>query len=146
MNYATGCAFNMDDMFMNFPYKKLEITCEECKKINNDAHRQALVKKIFRECYKLVLNDIIDNNVTFELPTGARPSHIHMRRTTGDAFQRARKYGKWKEVDFLESLFSGYELVFNMYGKKYQRTKNIYVDKKLKKKITDNTNKGMSYC
>lgn len=32
MNYSIGCAFNTDEMFMNFPYKKLKLTCEDCKK------------------------------------------------------------------------------------------------------------------
>ncbi len=44
MNYATGAAFNMKEMFLNFPYKKLNITCEECKMINGDMHRDVLVK------------------------------------------------------------------------------------------------------
>ena len=26
MKYSTGCAFNMDEMFMNFPYKIIPIT------------------------------------------------------------------------------------------------------------------------
>ena len=34
MKYSTGCAFNMDEMFMNFPYNKLEMSCEDCKRIN----------------------------------------------------------------------------------------------------------------
>lgn len=26
--YALGCAFSMDNLFDNFPYKKLTITCK----------------------------------------------------------------------------------------------------------------------
>jgi len=33
-----------------------------------------------------------------------------------------------------------------MYGNRTPRVKNIYVNSKLKNKITDNTNKGMQYC
>jgi hypothetical protein len=29
MNYATGAAFNVDDMFINFPYDKLDLTCKQ---------------------------------------------------------------------------------------------------------------------
>ena len=63
--YSTGCAFNMDEMFMNFPYKKLKLSCDDCLNINGNLHRDKLVKKVFRECVKMVLNDVIDNNVTF---------------------------------------------------------------------------------
>ena len=42
--YATGCAFNTKHLFMNFPYKKLKINCEQCEKVNGDRHRDVLVK------------------------------------------------------------------------------------------------------
>ena len=54
MNYAVGCAFNQDEMFMNFKKQKLK-TVKEKK----------LIKKIARDSIKLVLKDIIENNVTF---------------------------------------------------------------------------------
>ena len=45
---ATGAAFNVDEMFMNFPYKKLSITCEKCKEITGNPHRDLLVKQVFK--------------------------------------------------------------------------------------------------
>jgi hypothetical protein len=39
VKYATGCAFSLDDMFMNFPYKKLKTDCALCKKVINNNHR-----------------------------------------------------------------------------------------------------------
>lgn len=145
MNYAIGCAFNTDEMFMNFPFKKLKLTCEECRQINGDPHRDVLVKQVFRECLKLVLNDVIDNNVTFHLPTGAKKSNIHMKRVRGESFKNLRRAGKWQDVDILESNFTGYELGFYMYGQVSPRVKTIYVNKPFKDRITANTNKGMQY-
>lgn len=146
MNYATGAAFNLKETFLNFPYDKLKISCEECKMINGNPHRDMLVRQIFRECYKLILNDIIDNNITFQLPVSTRKAYINMRRVKGEDFKRARKKGKWREIDILSSLFSGYELALTMYGKGIPKVKNIYVDKNLKNKIIDNTNNGKQYC
>lgn len=147
MNYATGCAFNMDEMFMNFPYKKLKFNCKQAKEINGNIHRDKLVKKIFRTCLKRVLEDIIDNNVTFQLPTGAVKSELHMRRITGDKFSKARRNGKFQEIDFLESFFTGHEIELNMFKKGgLKRSKTVYVDPRLKQKIIDNTNKGKQYC
>lgn len=147
MNYATGCAFSQDDMFENFPYKKLKISCRECTEINGNPHRDKLVKKIFRECVKLVLNDVIDNNTTFELPlNGNKKCDIHMQRIRGDKFKSLRKAGKWKDVDYLKSMFTGYQLGLFLYGNRTPRIKNIYVNKELRDKITKNTNEGKQYC
>lgn len=145
MNYSVGCAFGIKELFMNFPYKKLKVTCEDCQRINNNPHRDVLVKKIFKECLKLVINDIIDNNITFNLPTGARKCDIHMKKVQGKAFKNLRRFGKWRDVDFLESYFTGYELGFYMYGKVSPRIKTIYVNKAYKNRITENTNKGKQY-
>ena len=120
MNYAVGCAFNQDEMMMNFKKQKL-------KTVKN----KELIKKIARDSIKLVLNDIIDNNVTFQLPTGSRKSDIHVRRIDGKEFIRARQNGKFQDVDFLSSNFSGNQLVLNMYDRegKPTRIKPIYLNK-----------------
>jgi hypothetical protein len=146
MNYATGHCFNVDDMFYNFDYSKLKMNCKDCEKINNDPHRDILVKKIFRAGMKYVLNDIVENNNTFVLPTGSKRAEIHVRRTSGEQFKKLRINGKWQDVDLFSSHFSGNELVLEMYGSGRCRTKPIYVDKNIKDKITENTNKGMQYC
>lgn len=147
MNYATGAAFNLKEMFYNFPTEKLNISCKECQMINGDMHKDALARQIFKECYKTVLQDIIDNNITFELPVGSKKSYINMRRVKGEDFKRARRSGKWQEIDFLSSMFSGYELALFMESKdRVPRSKTIYVDKNLKDQITNNTNQGKQYC
>ena len=125
MNYAVGHSFNVDEMFMNFPYKKLKLTCEDCKRINGNKDRDALVKKIFRDSVKVILSDIIDNNVTFILPTNKGIADIHVRRTYGEDFKKARKRGKWKNVDFLSSNFSGNELVLSMKHNVFSKEKII---------------------
>lgn len=145
LKYALGCAFNLNDMFLNFPFKKLKFTCEDCKNINGNPHRDVLIKQIFRECFKIIIDDIIDNNITFNLPTSGKKSNIHMRKIRGNEFKNLRKSGKWRDVDFLESNFTGYEICLYIYRKTLPRIKTIYVDKKRKQKITDNTNKGIQY-
>ena len=144
MNYATGAAFNLDDMFENFPYEKLDLTCKKAAKINKNPHKDALVKKIFRTCFKKVIDDVIDNNSIFILPVNN--SEIKMRRIHGEDFTKARTNGKFKEVDFLESYFSGYEIELNAYKRGgLKRSKNVYVDPKRKQRIINNTNLGMQY-
>lgn len=144
--YSLGCAFSLDDIIMNFPYKKLKTNCQECKNITGNNHRNILVRRIFIYSLKLVINDIIDNNITFWLPlTGQKKCNIHMRRVQGQEFKNLRKGGKWKDVDILQSMFSGYEICLFMLGKRTPRIKTIYLNNDYKNKITSNTNKGISY-
>ena len=148
MNYSTGHAFNLQEMFQNFDTKKLKADYKVSKKACNSLSKTDLATKVFKESVKIILNDIIDNNVTFQLPTGGRKSDIHVKRTEGEEFKQARRKGKWRDVDFLASFFSGYQLVLNMYNKDggVTRSKPIYVDKNLKNKLTEYTNNGKQYC
>lgn len=148
MNYATGYAFNMDEMFENFPYEKLLVTCDDCNIVNGDYHKDKLVKRVFKDALKLILRDIIENNVTFVLPTVGIRAEIHVNNTEGKNFEKARKNGKWLDVDFLASNFTGNQLVLDMYGKKngIRRRKPIYVDKVLRDRLTELTNEGKKYC
>lgn len=144
--YALGCAFSVNDLFLNFPYDKLTITCKQCKSITGNNHRDVLVKRIFRESVKLIINDIICNNITFWLPlTGKKKCNIHMQRVYGEKFKNLRKAGKWKEVDIIKSLFTGYQIGFYMLGDRTPRVKTLYVSKQLNDQITLNTNNGMQY-
>lgn len=147
MNYATGYAFNIDEIFENFPYEKLLVTCSDCNIVNGDYHKDKLVKRVFKDALKLILNDIIENNVTFSLPTGGIKSEIHVNNVEGKNFEEARKHGKWADVDFLASNFTGNQLVLEMYRKDgIKRRKPIYISKKLKDRLTELTNEGKKYC
>lgn len=146
MNYALGCAFNLQELIINFPYKKLKFNSKDCEDITGDHHRWVLIKQVFRYSVKVVLNDIINRNVTFYLPlTGSKKCCMHMRRVEGEAFKRLRQRRKWKDVDILASLFSGYEIGFYMMGNRTPREKTVYVSRKMRDLITENTNKSMAY-
>lgn len=146
MKYALGHAFTLSNLVENLPYKKLSITCKQCYKITKDNHRQTLAKRIFRESLKLVIDDIVNNNVTFWLPTcSSVKCKMCIRRVQGNDFKNLRKFGKWKDVDILKSMFSGYEISFYMLGKRTPRIKPVYVNKQYRDIITKNTNNGMSY-
>ena len=49
------------------------------------------------------------------------------------------------DIDILNSNFSGYEIVLKMYGNRTERYKTVYVDNRLKSKITNNVNNGKQY-
>lgn len=144
--YALGHAFTLKNLFDNFSLKLLKISCNECQKITGDRHRDILAKRIFIESLKLVLDDIIDNNVTFWLPlTSNKKCNIHMKRFQGKAFSDLRKAGKWKDIDILKSMFTGYQMSLFMLGNRTPRVKPIYLNKYFRDKIVYNTNNGMQY-
>ena len=144
---ATGAAMNLPEIFVNFPNKKLDMSCKDCVAITGDKHRDRLAQRIFKENFKLVINDVIDNNVTFQMFTGTRSFDIHMDTVKGTMFKRLRKLGKWKNIDILKSLFTANQLGFFMYSpKRTPRVKHIYVNRALRDKIDENTNAGKTYC
>ena len=146
MNYALGCSFNISDLFFNFPYKKLKLNCRDCLEITGDAHRSLLVKKIFRASMKIVIQDIVERNVTFWLPlTGDKKCNMHMKRVSGKDFQKLRQAGKWDDIDIVNSNFSGYEIGFYMLGKRTPRVKTVYVNKQTREAISRYTNIGKQY-
>lgn len=146
MRFALGCAFTTKDILYNFPYKKLSYDCNLCKSVTGDNHRNILVEKVFKESVRIIILDIIKNNVTFWLPlTGNKKCNIHIRRVTGDEFKNLRKKGKWRNIDILKSMFSGYQLSLFMLGNRTPRVKSIYVNKQLVRELENNINNGVQY-
>lgn len=146
-NYAMGHAFSLHDTFMNFPVEKLKMTTEQCKETYSDGSKRDLAASIFARSVQMVVDDIIDNNVHFKLPgMGRTQAYLYMKRTEGKKFKKAFKNGKWNDVDFIMSNFSGYQLTLEMQSeKRLPREKPIYLSGKDKQRIIDNTNMGKQY-
>lgn len=146
MNYALGYAWKIDELFMKFKSQNLQIDCVSLQRLYGDNHKKVLCYRVFRECVKIIVNDIIDNDVEFKLPTGSRKTSLLMHTYRDNEFKIARQNGKFEEVDFLESGFNGNQLQLYMYGHRdIPKTKQIYLNKELKDKITEYTNKGRIY-
>ena len=126
--FALGHACSIRDLFVNFPSNKVKLT----KGKDYVFHKK---------------QDIIDNNTQFKLPpVGNGSSYIQMKRFEGDEFKRLFKAGKWRDVDFLTSNFTGYQLAFYMNNKKRtDREKPIYISTKYRDQITEKTNQGFTY-
>ena len=143
-NYAMGHCFTGKDLFNNFPVNKLKMSKEQCIATYPDGSKRDLAASIFTRSVQIVVDDIINNNVDFKFPTlGQTQAYLRMKRTTGQNFKKAFKNGKWNDVDFLTSNFSGYQIVLDMESKKRTtRQKDIYLSPKDRDRITENTNLG----
>ena len=142
---ALGWACNVNDIFVRFPYEK-------CKSLltKNKYNKRKLVKQVFREGVQQILNDIIENNITFKIQgVGYQGGELHMEAFTGPEFERLRKLGKFKDVDFLESVFTGFQLFLYIHGKRdnflHRRKIPVYLNKYLRDKLTEYTNSGKTY-
>ena len=146
-NYAMGHCFTGKDLFNNFPVNKLKMSKEQCVATYPDGSKRDLAASIFTRSVQMVIDDIINNNVDFKFPTlGQTQAYLRMKRTTGQNFKKAFKNGKWNDVDFLTSNFSGYQIVLDMESKKRTtRQKDIYLSPKDRDRITENTNLGKQY-
>lgn len=142
-NYATGYALNAQDLFENFKSRSVTFS----KDGTYVQHKKKKAASIFLTCVRLVIQDIIDNNVQFKLPpVGNGASYLQMARTSGEQFKRAFRAGKWRDVDFLTSDFTGYQIKYYMEHKnKPAREKNIYLYNKHKNQITEKTNQAFTY-
>lgn len=146
-HYAIGWACNLSDIFVRFPYEK-------CKSlIINYRTKQAQkkkVKQVFRTGISVILNDIIENNNTFKTPSlGYYKGELHFEPVKGEEFKRLRSLGKFSGIDFLETLFTGYQLYLYISGKRdnfLARTKYpVYISKFLKEKLENLANQGKTY-
>ncbi len=146
-NYAVGHACTGKDLFVNFPVSKLKMSPEQCKEVYSDGSKRDLAESIFITHVQMVIDDIIDNNTYFKLPgLGRTQAYMYMKRTDGQKFKKAFKNGKWRDVDFITSNFSGYQLTLDMQSEKgLPREKPIYLAPKDKQRIIDNTNAGKQY-
>ena len=147
-HFALGWACNLNDIFVRFPYEKCKSLIKNYK---TKQLRRQKIKQVFREGTQQILNDIIENNVTFKIQgVGYQGGEIHMEAIRGSDFEKVRKNGKFRNIDFLESLFTGYQMYLYIHGKSdnflHRKKYPIYVNKVLRDKLVKYTNEGKTYC
>lgn len=145
MNYATGYAMNIDELFLSFPTTKMELTAKACEDLIGNRHKEVIAKSIFKSALNMVIEDIIENNATFILPTKSKKAELCMKRFNREEFSKARRNGKWSKVDFLTSNFCAYQMIFRFQSQGVMREKLIYLDPNHRDRITDYTNQGKQY-
>ena len=146
--FSSGWACTLADIFVRFPYEKFKTLSEIC---NTKIKKLSLIKKVFQEGTLLMLEDIVEHNVTIKLQgVGYQSGELHMEPIKDDDFINARKHGKFQDIDFLESLFTGYQIYLFIHNKHdnflHRKKYVVYTNKYLKDKLTEYTNKGRAYC
>lgn len=98
----------------------------------------------FKYCLGLIFNYILDNKVRFIIP-GVPESYIDFEIVTGEFFEEQRQNGRFGEIDFIESDFTGYALRYYFKAKAYQKAYPIYFGGELKQKFLNGINSGEKY-
>ena len=98
----------------------------------------------FKYCFGLILNRILDDKVRFKIPVNSE-AYIDFEIVSGDKFMSQRQNGRFSEIDFIESDFTGYFLNYFFQTRAYQRVMPIYLGGELKQKFLDGINSGTKY-
>lgn len=98
----------------------------------------------FKYCIGLIFNHILDNRVRFIIPN-VPESYIDFEVVTGDMFVDQRQKGRFQEIDFIESDFTGYAVRYYFKTKAYQKAYPVYFGGELKEKFLNGINTGKKF-
>jgi hypothetical protein len=98
----------------------------------------------FKYCFGLILNRVINDKVRFRVPAKTE-AYIDFEIVSGEKFISQRQNGRFSEIDFIESDFTGYFLTYYFKAKAYQKAIPIYVGGELKRNFLDKINTGTKF-
>ena len=108
----------------------------------NKTYDDALAEP-FKYCLSLIFNRVLDSRERFKVPY--YNAYIDFEIVQGDKFVQQRQNGRFSEIDFVESDFTGYFLNYYFQAKAYQKMIPIYLGGELKAKFLDGINSGIKY-
>lgn len=127
-------------------YKTLDV--EKLGKIpgklnKNTPSLRKYLGKIYMELMELVIDDIIENNATFNLTLiFDRKGTLQIRPVRDEKFRFLMQKGTFEGLDFLKTDFTGYGL---FYSSCRRADRFVSVDNKTKRKVIEKANNGMKY-
>lgn len=124
-------SFSSQDLFDNINFAQFGWSHAFYKLFKTDRWKK-LVGMVFTYFIYQVILDIIENNVTFEFPLkGAARAEFYVKVFTGERFRKLYQAGKWEDIDFLNSEFTGYQIYFRYKTKRGQeKEKPVYISHK----------------
>ena len=136
------CHLTVDDLYMGIDIEKLGKIPGKIKQ--NTKKLRKYLGNIYMELMDLVIDDIIENNVTFRLTLMIdRRGTLQIRPIQGDGFKVLMQNGSFEGLDFLKTDFTGYRLFY--YSPKINKDIQVALDKKNKNRIIEKVNAGMKY-
>ena len=136
-HWLTSYTVKAHELYYDFPYKKYLTVCDSFSRVSIFY----LCGKVLKRLFFYVIHDIVEDNVLFKFPPGVG-AWLEIQSYSGEDFKIARQNGAFRDVDFLASGFTGYQMVLrfqNRYGKWQKR---MYLSSGYRDRITELTNQG----
>ena len=142
LNFVVSHALRPYELYLGFPHKKYlnGLYYREEKEI----YFLVIYSRILYYFFNLVLWDIIDNDIVFQMPSKTR-STLEVTNVSGDDFVKAVQNGAFRDVDFLATNFTGYTISLK-YNTRYGHwTKKLNISGKMKQALLNYVNNGRHY-
>jgi hypothetical protein len=72
-------------------------------------------------------------------------AYLDFEIVDGDRFEEHRQYGRFQEINFINSDFTGYTIRYFIKAKAYQKSFQLYLGGALKEKFLDKINEGIKF-
>lgn len=143
-------AFTSKDLFYGYnkeiSFSKYQL--RQLKYYNKKTEIEEILGDIFAEFVMFIIQDIIDNNITFNLPSVGGFCDIHMKTLNKEDFIKYRQKGQYLDIDFLKSNFKVFRPTLYRYDRrdssKFWET-DIIIDQDFQKNLTNHINNGKVY-
>lgn len=112
--------------------------------INKYGHTSSFgdaVSDPFKYCLAFIFYKIINDKMRFKIPY-SKNGYIDFEIVQGDMFMKQRQNGRFKDIDFIESDFTGYALKYYFDTNSYQKSYPIYLGGELKRLFYSKINSG----
>lgn len=139
--------FHPYDLYETFNATGLKIKRTVVQEKYGCNKKRKLCASVLIYFFYLIICDILENNVTFELPLfNNRLAFISVKPIMGEDFKLARQRGAFGDVDILMSNFTGYQFNYSWQTKSGRyRYKPVYLSKKFKDVFVKYINEGKQY-
>lgn len=103
-------------------------------------------RKILSRLFELVFEDLIENNVHFQLPKYSNScSYLYIETVDQENFKEIYKKGGFRNIDWLTTNFQTYLPKFRYEGLSYTRIFPVYIGGKLQTRLVELINSGKIY-
>lgn len=126
------------ELYTNFDFSKIGMPLEKLRTFKKGTNKEKICSNIFKDFFKLMFDDVINNDDIFKLPLPYSEGYIQTELLRGEDFKKARQNGVFQDIDFLKSNFTGVQVIFRYKQKGFFKRKKIYVSDKIKKILREN--------
>lgn len=98
----------------------------------------------FKFFIHLVVNKVIDDKVRFKIPIIGE-AYLDFEVVNEEKFETHRQYGRFQEIDFISSDFTGYAIRYNFKIRGNPMSFQLYLGGHLKQKFLDKINEGTKF-